>query len=64
MKFWIAIVSIILLAGCATRVTVIPADKTVVWLAPGTVYTATNWVCVVPEARMQVILRKFNAPDK
>ena len=48
------------LTGCATRVDVIPSDKTVFWLAPGTCYTATNWVCVVPQARMLEILRKVN----
>lgn len=51
-----------LFAGCATRVVVVPADKQVRWLKPGDTVTTENGVWLVPDARMQEILRALNQP--
>ena len=51
------------LVGCAARVVVIPADKTVHYLPAGQNYVAPNGgMWLVPDARMQEILRKLNRP--
>lgn len=62
MKFLIASLALSLLTGCATKVVVISSDKYVWWAEAGT--TLTNGAWVVPDARMQQILRKLNEPDR
>ncbi len=64
MKYWIVILSSLFLLGCATtKIIVIPEDKMVHWLPPHTHYYTTNYgVWLVPDARMQEILRKINSP--
>lgn len=41
---------------------VVPADKQVRWLKPGDSVTTENGVWLVPDARMQEILRALNKP--
>jgi hypothetical protein len=49
--------------GCKTSYIVIPADKQVIWVAPGRTVTLTNGGWVVPDARFKEILRKLNEPE-
>lgn len=51
-------------AGCRSRLNVIPADRIVTFLPAGQTYTATQDTYLVPPARMQEILRALNNTNR
>jgi hypothetical protein len=69
-KRWCRLMPLILIAcstsgltGCAHRLVVLPADKTVVRLPAGKPYTPSSDGYFVPQGRMQDILDRLSEKD-